>query len=173
MSRGIRPHAGLGAEVAARSLVAPGDDVDDATNRIAAVQRRTRTFHHFDPLDELRCDVLQRRRADRAGIHAHAVDQDQRVIALRAANEHGGGLAGAATAHDIHACMKAQHFSDIECDAAVQFLASNQGRRCEHRLRRFRISRRRYQNAAWVLGCCRLTEGNSGSDYRSRNAACH
>src|SRR6476620_323006 len=39
---------------------APGEDLDDATDRIGAIETRARTAHDLDALDRLDRDVLQR-----------------------------------------------------------------------------------------------------------------
>jgi hypothetical protein len=65
------------------------DDVDDTAQRLGPVQHRHRAAHDFDAFDVFHRDpvVLEVRVADDAiaGAHAPAVDEEQRVFAVHAA----------------------------------------------------------------------------------------
>src|SRR5256885_3290607 len=74
----------------------PREDLDDAADRIGAVQRRSRPAHDLDAVDLLERDELERRNAQRRRADARAIDQQQRVIGGCAAQEHRARLAQAA-----------------------------------------------------------------------------
>ena len=59
-----------------------GDDVDDAVERVGAVERRARTADDLDALDVLRADRerLPERGADEVDVHAAAVDEDEHLV---------------------------------------------------------------------------------------------
>jgi hypothetical protein len=86
---------------------------------LRAVQRGARALHDLDALDQFRGDVLQRRAARGAGVHPHAIDQHEGVVAVGAADERRRHLAGAAVACDLDAAVVAQQLGDIECVAAL------------------------------------------------------
>ena len=65
------------------------DDVDDAAHRLAAVKRRLRSAHHFNPLHIAERNIGKIGRAARRGgvIDRQAVDHHQRLIGTGAARE--------------------------------------------------------------------------------------
>ena len=141
------------------------DDVDDAADRVGAVQRRARALDDLDALDELGRDVLHRRRADGAGIDAQAVDQHQHVVRLRAAQEQRSLLAGAAEARHLDAGHEAQRVAEVGG-------RPRRGRRGESRSTLARTS------AGGTLGArggdddgfeCRAA-GGSGKQYQVRSS---
>src|SRR3546814_11175280 len=88
--------------MAAQALrAALGDDVDDAADRIRTPDRALRPAQHLDPLDV----VGEQRREVELGavdrvVDLDPVDDDQRVVCLRAAAAHLGPLAAYATPDD-------------------------------------------------------------------------
>ena len=96
-------HAGV-------SFAATGEHLDHPADRIGAVQGGTRAAHDLDALDLLQREVLQRGEARRGRTHAHAIDQEQRVIGFGAAQEQGAELAQAALVDQGHAGAAAQQF---------------------------------------------------------------
>ena len=88
-------------------------------------------------------NVLQRRHADRAGIDAHAVDHDERVVAFGAADEHRRRLAGTAVATELEPGMEPQQLRDIVGTAALDGFAVDHDRRRNHFVERRLDSRGR------------------------------
>jgi hypothetical protein len=117
-ARAVAARLDAGAELRARGAAAR-DDVDDPADRLRAVQRGARALHDLDALDQFRGDVLQRRAPRGAGVHPHAVDQHERVVAVGAADERRRHLAGAAVARDLDAAVVAQQLGDVERVAAL------------------------------------------------------
>ena len=142
-------HAGLARVVVAvadfrrpaLACAAARDHVDDAADRVRAVEGRARALHDLDALDERRRDVLQRGEPDGARVDAHAVDQHQRVIALRAADEHRGRLPRPAVAREVEARVEAQQVGGVACDRALDRVAIDHDDRSEHFLDRGRDAR--------------------------------
>src|SRR5690606_31835452 len=90
------------------TVVAAGEDLDHAADRLRAVQARTRAAHGLDAVDLVDRQVLERGQpgADRA--HAHAVDEHQHLVGLGAAHEHVAQLARPALVADVDAGAAAQ-----------------------------------------------------------------
>ena len=91
--------AAAGREAGLRRV--PREDLDDAADRIGAVQRRSRPAHDLDAVDLLERDELERRNAQRRRADARAIDQQQRVIGGCAAQEQRARLAQAAGVVDV------------------------------------------------------------------------
>lgn len=121
---GLAPAADLEAVRGARLL---GDDRDHAAHRVRAVERGLRAAQHLDALDvrgqqpaEIILAVLRRVRLD-------AVDQDQRVAALGAADADLRDAARPAGAVDGDAGQRAQRVGDVDGLAALQILGGDDG----------------------------------------------
>src|SRR5690606_5891915 len=104
---------------------APRDDVDDPADRVGTEQRRTRALHDLDTFDNLRCDVLDCGSADGAGIDAHAVDQDQRVVTFRSTQEHRSRLPGSAVPANIESGLEAQQLRQVRRHRLFDILPGN------------------------------------------------
>ena len=101
--------AALGAHRHAQgALPAAGDDVDDAAHGIGAVEAAHGPADHLDALDVLGRQVGEIELAVGGVVGLDAVDQDQRVVALGAADAHLGEVAEAAAAADGDAGQAAQ-----------------------------------------------------------------
>jgi hypothetical protein len=94
---------GAAAERHARVARLAGEDLDDAADRVRAVERRARPAHHLDAVDLLERNDLEGRAAERGGADPNAVDQQQRVIGVGAADEHRALLAEPAGTVDFDA----------------------------------------------------------------------
>ena len=118
-----------GAEAYFEQVVfrATGEDLHHTTDGVAAVKRRQRALHYLDALQQGGGQVLQRSTADGAGVEAHAIDQYQRMVAVGAANEHGGVLANAAAAAEFQAGVEAQQVRKFGAGGAGQFFAREYG----------------------------------------------
>ena len=81
---------------------------------------------------ELGRDVLHCGAADGAGIDAHAIHQHGGVVAVGAADEYRGDLAGPAIAADVDAGVKLQQARDIGRERALELLARNDDDGREH-----------------------------------------
>ena len=136
VAAGIAAGAGLarvvpavaGDHVQPRALRLAGDDVDHAADRVAAVDRRARSLDDLDVVDEVRVDVLDGGVALRARIDAHAVDQHDGLVGVRAADEQRG--LGAAAAHHVDAGVEAQQVADVAARRALDRVAvDDDGRR--------------------------------------------
>src|SRR4030095_9953364 len=86
-----------------RALTLLRDDVDDAADRVGAVERRLRPTDDLDAVDQVGRDVgevgLPRRRA----LDPDAVDEDLNLVGVGAADADVGNLADAARAADLDA----------------------------------------------------------------------
>jgi hypothetical protein len=90
------------------ALRATREDLDDAADRVGAIEAGTRTTHDFDAVDQFDRDVLDRSEARRRRAHAHAIDEEQRVVGFGAAHEQRGQLARAALVDQVDAGAAAQ-----------------------------------------------------------------
>ena len=77
----------------ARAFELAREDLDHAADRVRAPVARARTAHDLDALDRIERQLLERERAGVGRRRAHAVDQHQHVIGVRAAQEQRGLLA--------------------------------------------------------------------------------
>ena len=113
---------GTGAQRERRLAAAPGEDVHHAADRVAAIERALRPAQNLDAIDPAGQQISQRRFVVHGAriVDAHAVDQDQRLPGLCAAQADGGVLPQAAVAHDDGARNFLQRIADIEtiCCAA-------------------------------------------------------
>ena len=106
-----------------------GDDVDDAADRLAAPGDRIGAAQHFDALDAGRQQIGEiEAAAGRGGIvDAYAVDHDQRLLRLGAAQAHAGEAAQAAVARHGDAGGGGQEVGDRHGLAAIDLVAGDDG----------------------------------------------
>ena len=107
------PVGRLRAEARARGVTGRagallGKDLDDAADRVRAPHARTRPAHDLDALNERHGDQRKRGRADRGRADAHAVNNQQQMVRLRAAHPDAADLAMAAAIVHIDAGYAAQ-----------------------------------------------------------------
>ena len=97
---------------AAVARAAAGEDLDHAADRIGAVEAGARAAHDLDAFDLLHRNLLERGqpRADRS--HPHAIDQQQGVGGIGAAQEQRSLLAVAAGVGEAHAGQAGQQVGD-------------------------------------------------------------
>ena len=80
--------ADAAAEVeAGRGSAGLGENLDHATNRFGAIERATGAAQNFDMVDLRQRNFFQRGGTSGGGINAHAVDQHQGMVGVRATNE--------------------------------------------------------------------------------------
>src|SRR5439155_19590497 len=91
---------GLPAQAA---LALAREDLDDAADRIGAVQARRRPAQDLDAFDLRQVERLEFGLAERRRADSHAVDQDHGAVRARAADEVARALARPAVADDLHA----------------------------------------------------------------------
>ncbi len=91
-------------------VAATGEHLDHTTDRIRAIQGRTRAADDLDPLDLLQRQVLQRGQARAGRTDAHAIDQDEGVVGLGATQKQRAELAQPALVDDADASATAQQF---------------------------------------------------------------
>ena len=96
-----------------RALAAARDDVDDAAHGVGAVEAAHGAADHLDALDVLGGEVGEVELAVGGVVGLDAVDQDQRVVALGAADAHLREIAEAAAAADGDAGQAAQGLGGV------------------------------------------------------------
>ena len=121
-ARVVAAVAGFGVE-RRRAAAAPGEDVHDAADRVGAVERGGRAAQDFDALDLRERDHRQARQSLRGRIDAHAVDQDQRVFAVRSANVEAHRAAGAAVGVEFDPRLPRQQLRQRGLRRGGDFLA--------------------------------------------------
>ena len=119
------------------------DHVDHAPDRVRAPECGAWALDDLDALDHVGWNVLQRGQANRPRIDPDAVDEDQRVVALGAANEHRRGLAGTAVASHVEARMKTQQFRRVVGAATLDRVTVDDQRRRDYLAERRLDTRRR------------------------------
>ena len=95
------------------------EDLDHAADRVGAPVARARTAHDLDALDRIERQPFERERAGVRRRRAHAVDQHEHVIRVRAAQEQRSLLARAAGAVEIDAGLQTQHIEHVARAARV------------------------------------------------------
>ena len=121
-------HLGIGQQWLACALAALGKHLDDPAHGFAAVQGRGRAFDHFNALDQLQRQVGQHRRCRVGRAVAHAIDQQQAVVAARTAQKNTLRLAAPAVAGQLHTGQALQHFGHRAARAhRIQLCAGNDG----------------------------------------------
>ena len=108
-----------------RPLAAPGDDVDDAAHGVGAVEAAHGTADHLDALDVLGGEVGEVELAVGGVVGLDAVDEHQRLVALRAADAHLRQVAEAAAAVDGDAGQAAQRLGGMAHLLGAQLLAGH------------------------------------------------
>ena len=91
-----------GRPQAAIARTAAGEDLDHSPDRVGAVQAGTRAAHDLDALDLLHRNLLERRQPGADRSHPHAIDQQQGMSGVGAAQEQRGLLAVAAAVGEAH-----------------------------------------------------------------------
>src|SRR5205085_2165976 len=124
---------------AERALASARDDVDDAANRVRAVERRLWTADDLDTLDELRREIGEIDLPERGTLHAHAIDEHLHLTGIGAADRDRGRLAEAARTSDVDARHAAQRLVDGRVTPGVDVVTGN------HRDRRAGLLRRRLE----------------------------
>ena len=92
---------------------AGGSDVDDAAQRVAAIEHAVCAAQHFDIADTV-VGELREIESTADGVYGYAVDQDFVEVRFSAANEERCGAAALAGLHDLRARNESQIFEDIE-----------------------------------------------------------
>src|SRR5207245_2506966 len=86
-----------------RALALLRDDVDDAADRVGAVERRLGPADHLDALDQVGRDVGQVGLSGRRALDPDAVDEDLDLVGVGAPDADVGELAEASRAADLDA----------------------------------------------------------------------
>ena len=89
------------------AVAATGEDLDDATDSVSAVEARCRPAQHLDAFDLRQAQCFQLSLAERRRADAHAVDHHDRAVGAGTADEEAGALARAAIARQLHAGLAA------------------------------------------------------------------
>jgi hypothetical protein len=121
--------AGLRGEKGLRRI--PGEYLDHAADGIGAPQRGARTAHDLDAFDLRQRQVREIGRALGGRIDAHAIHQHQRMPGVAAAQEQRAGLARAARAGDVDACLAREQGQQVGRLAALDVIAREHGDRGE------------------------------------------
>jgi hypothetical protein len=108
---------------------AGGDQVDHASDGLAAPQHRLRPAQHLDARDVAGQEVAEVEAAAgrRRVVQLHPVDQHHRLVGLRPANADGGGRSLAAVAVDRDAGRLGQRVGDHHGLAPLQIGAVEHG----------------------------------------------
>ena len=147
---GLRPGAGerdVGGEGAERigrrgqrepgpAAAGPGDDVDDAAERVRAVEQALRAAEDLDPVDLAERKVghiVRARRVDRV-VELEPVEKEERVLAVGAAHGHRGGRARPAVPDRGEAENGFEGLEDEGLARAEELLARDHGDRAAHLL---------------------------------------
>jgi hypothetical protein len=85
-----------------------GEHLDDPADRVRTVETRCGPAQDFDVVDLVERDRFQRGRSAARRTDAQAVEQQQRLIAVGAAEEHAGRRARTAVGHDLDARLALQ-----------------------------------------------------------------
>ena len=133
-----------GQGIGRRGARAFGEDLDHAADRVRAVDAGQWTGDDFDALDLVERNVLERRRAGRGRADPHAVDQHQRVRAVRAAHEYRARLPAAAVARDLDAAKPLQQRGQRLRPAFGDILSGDHGGRLQRTRQPLRQARRRH-----------------------------
>ena len=108
-----------------RALAALGDDVDDAAERIGAVETALRAADHLDTLDVLGREIREIEQAVVGVVGDDAVDDDEGMVGLGAADAHRRQAAEAAGAADRNAGQAAQRVGGITDLLAAYIVAGD------------------------------------------------
>src|SRR5690606_31242316 len=122
---------GAAARVAVAAVVdrdawaveASGEDLDHATDRVRTPVACTRTAHDLDALDRVDRQLFERERASVRRCDAHAVDEDQYLVGIGAAQEQRSLRAGAAGAVQVYTGLQAQDLEHVARGARIDVLA--------------------------------------------------
>ena len=128
------------------------ENIDDAADRVRAVQGRARTLDDFDAFNRFWRYILNRGAAKRAWIYAHAVDHDDRMVAVRTAHEQTRRLSWAAIARHFEACVLCKNFADVARQRTLDFLARNDHYRYVNFRNGRRVARGRHHGFFELLG---------------------
>ena len=112
---------------AQRTLAAACDDVDDAAHGVGAVEAAHGPADDFNALDVLGRQIGEIELAVGGVIGLDAVDEDERVVALGAADAHLREIAEAAAAADGDAGEAAQGLGGVSHLLGAQLLAGDDG----------------------------------------------
>ncbi len=115
---------GIGAGIAA---AAAREDLHHAADGVGAVEAGGGSAQHLDALDLLERQLLDGGETGRGRAHAHAVDEEQRVAGVRAAQEHLRGSAEAAVLRHLHARDGLQHIGERALARAIDVFARHDG----------------------------------------------
>ena len=115
-------HLGRGAQ--ARGA-AHGKDLHHAADRIGTVQGGCGALEHLDTLDLVQRQVVPDRRARRGRAITHAVDQQQGVARLGAADEDVAGIATAPVGAQLHRHQPCQHLGQGASGRTFDIFAVN------------------------------------------------
>jgi hypothetical protein len=99
---------------AGRPAPLPGDDVDDAADRVRPVERALRSAQHLDPLDRGRQEVgeVEVAGSGRRVVHPDPVDEDERLTRAGPAQAHARRRAGPARLRDVEARYAPQRIDE-------------------------------------------------------------
>jgi hypothetical protein len=103
------------------------EHLDDAADRVGAVQARRGSAQDLDALDLVERDGLERRRARRSGRDAQPVDQHQRLRRVGATQEHARRAARPAVLHDLDAGLSLQELGEALRAAAPDLFGIDDG----------------------------------------------
>ena len=103
----------------------PCKDLDDTTQCVGAIQRGGRTAQDFDALNLRQRNPFQRRRAQGGRAKAHAVNQDDRMIAVRATDEQPGRAARRATGRIFDARFAREQFRQAGLPGGLDVFAAD------------------------------------------------
>jgi hypothetical protein len=151
------------------------ENLDDATDRIGAIQVRCRAAQDFDVVDRIYRDGFQCRGARSGRAHPLAVDQHQRLVAVGAAQEHAAGRCRAAVHDDLDPGYASQQLGEALRAGAGDFFGADHrdvGDELRWRLRpaRRRDHQRIERQCAGVL--LRLgNTGEAGEDQRGQQVS--
>ena len=106
-------------------MITSRDDVDHTTNGVSAVKAAARATYHLDTFDAVERNRAQRRVTVRGAVYAQAVDQNQRLIAIRAANVNAAGRLRAAIIQPLNTVFTQQRVRQGAVGQRVELVATN------------------------------------------------
>src|SRR3989344_6954679 len=143
-----------------------GENLYHATNGLGAVQARARPTHDLDTLDLIERQVLPGCSAEGGGADLDAVDQDERVVGISAAQEDVGAFPIAAADRGVDTGLAGEQLGDALGLRALDVRARDNADRGERFIRRARGARGGDDDG--LLGGYSMGGGQNGGGHRRR-----